>query len=128
MLEFVNRSQTSLSRKIYEQTEFVDPRRYEFLSRYSRTRRIDDTVNGVRYHETYNVKNIPTTNSDRYVTVDRHNENRIDVISFEMYGSSLYWWVIALANNIVDPFIIPLGSILRIPQISSLYSEGSVLE
>lgn len=40
-----------------------------------------------------------------YVVVPTECENRIDLFSYQQYGSSRYWWLIALANAdlIKDP-------------------------
>lgn len=40
-----------------------------------------------------------------YVVVPTECENRIDLFSYQQYGSSRYWWIIALANAdlIKDP-------------------------
>lgn len=40
---------------------------------------------------------------------------RLDAISYRYYGDEDYWWIIALANRISDPFVIPAGRRLRIP-------------
>lgn len=112
---------------IYETPEYIDPREFQYLSRYSRTRRILDKNLGVAYHETYHRKNIPETNDDKFITVTNNNENRLDIIANEQYQYSLYWWVIAMANDIIDPFNVPAGTVLRIPPLSSLYSTGGVL-
>jgi len=91
------------------------------------TERIEDNINGVEYHETYDKKDIPLSNADIYVTVDLKTKDRLDIISTNVYGYSLYWWVIAMANNIIDPFDIPIGTVLRVPQLASIYMSRSVL-
>jgi len=40
---------------------------------------------------------------------------RFDVLASRYYGDSEYWWVIALANRIADPFSLRAGHKLRIP-------------
>ncbi len=40
---------------------------------------------------------------------------RLDTIAHRYYGDSDYWWVIALANRIQDPFSLTVGQRLRIP-------------
>lgn len=41
---------------------------------------------------------------------------RLDVLAHRYLGDSDYWWVIALANRIRDPFSIRVGDRIRIPQ------------
>jgi nucleoid-associated protein YgaU len=40
---------------------------------------------------------------------------RLDSLAYQYYGDSEYWWVIALANRIMDPFALTPGTRLRIP-------------
>ena len=40
---------------------------------------------------------------------------RLDVIAHKYYGDEDYWWIIALANRIMDPFTLEVGRRLRIP-------------
>ena len=40
---------------------------------------------------------------------------RLDTLAFKYFGDEEYWWVIALANRILDPFSITVGTRLRIP-------------
>lgn len=41
--------------------------------------------------------------------------DRLEIIAHKYYGDEEYWWVIALANRIIDPFAIPVGTTLHIP-------------
>lgn len=107
--------------------DYLTPREYRSVSRYSRYRRIKDDEENTIFLESINQDTIEENGSDTYITVDSTNENRLDIIAFNNYGFSTYWWVIALANEIIDPFDIPLGTTLRIPPLSSLYLDGGVL-
>jgi nucleoid-associated protein YgaU len=40
---------------------------------------------------------------------------RLDVLAHRYYGDEDYWWIIALANRISDPFMMAAGTKLRIP-------------
>ncbi len=40
---------------------------------------------------------------------------RLDIIAHRYYGDEDYWWVIALSNRIMDPFMLVVGTKLRIP-------------
>lgn len=113
-------------RKEYTGLKYADPEDYNYVSRYSLTRRIFDK-NNIEYHETYNMKEIPERSEDNYFRIDNTTINRLDLVSYRVYGFSIYWWVIAMANDMIDPFNVPLDTVLRIPPISSLYITGSVL-
>ncbi len=117
----------SAIRPRYYFPNYLDPRQYKYVSRYMKYRRIKDTDENSIFLETINQDTIENNDSDLYITVDNINMNRLDIISYNYYGYSTYWWVIALANNIIDPFDIPLGTVLRIPPLSSLYSNGGIL-
>jgi nucleoid-associated protein YgaU len=40
---------------------------------------------------------------------------RLEIIAHRYYGDEEYWWIIALANRIMDPFSLTAGARLRIP-------------
>jgi nucleoid-associated protein YgaU len=41
--------------------------------------------------------------------------DRLDTLAHRYYGDSDYWWVIAVANRIQDPFSLRPGTRLRVP-------------
>lgn len=109
----------------YELPNYLTPEYYNYTSRYSKIRRIQDDETGEIFHETYNNYSIPEKSSDTYFTVDTAVENRLDIISMRYYKSPIMWWVIAIANNIIDPFSeIPIGTVLRIPELTSVYATN----
>ena len=99
--------------------------KYLRLSRYSPYRIILDN-NKKKYYETQNNTRIEESDKDRYHEVTYKND-RLDKISYEYYGDASYWWIIAKANNIIDPFDLTLGTMLRIPNINSVYSSKGVV-
>lgn len=40
---------------------------------------------------------------------------RLDHLAHRYYGDSDYWWIIAVANRITDPFTLVPGTRLRVP-------------
>ena len=45
--------------------------------------------------------------------------NRPDSIAHKVYGNSKYWWIIALRNNITEPFVeFYKGRSLKIPELN----------
>lgn len=40
---------------------------------------------------------------------------RLDLLAFKYYGDPEYWWIIAMANRIQDPFSLTVGQRLRVP-------------
>lgn len=93
------------------------------LCRYSK---LDRLINedGIAYIETPDKFKIVETNNDRYFLVDKGYENRLDLISHEMYGTSMLWWAIANMNNIENPLDVKAGLVLRIPTVRSINDSG----
>jgi nucleoid-associated protein YgaU len=98
-------------------------------SRYKRVEEISvsPSLPGVFYLDLPGYPAIEKSSSDQYYTVTSETENRLDKISYSFYRTIELWWVIAHANNIINPFVVPVGTTLRIPQIGNLYSVGGIL-
>ena len=112
----------------FEPLEYLPPIIYKNASRYKNLRTLRDTETGKVHHESWSQQAIPISSSDdEYITVTLETENRLDILAYNYYGSPRYWWVIALANYIIDPFDVPAGITLRIPPMLSLYKSGGVL-
>lgn len=114
-------------REQYSFVEYDDPRVYRYPSRYAPYRQIIDSDGNQKYLETFNKTEIDSSDQDDYYTVDIRTENRLDMIATEKYGFPTYWWVIAHANNLIDPFDVPYGTVLRIPPLKSLYTSTGVM-
>lgn len=100
---------------------------YRNNCRYKNLRTIQDPDTGKIYHESWSQKFIDKSADDQYFTVSKAEEGRLDIIATSFYGTPNYWWVIALANYIIDPFDVEAGTTLRIPPITALYNSGGVL-
>lgn len=62
--------------------------------------------------------------TDEYFRVELREVFRLDLVSFAAYGTPDYWWVIALANDIRNPFTRPIyNEILRVPSINRIQSQ-----
>lgn len=69
-------------------------------------------------------KNYQATNEDTIFTIPIQYQYRIDLISYNFYGTSLWDWVIEDANNIKDPIKdIIAGKKIIIPSISKIYAS-----
>lgn len=57
-----------------------------------------------------------------YYLTDGHDVARPDLISFENYGTVIYWWVVLLVNGIDNPFTgIEPGMKLKIPSLLDIH-------
>lgn len=55
--------------------------------------------------------------------VPQYCESRLDIISFIHYSVVDLWWLIAMANDIIDPHTeVKTGMILKIPSVQEYYS------
>lgn len=114
-------------REVFTQRPYLPPRLYPNESRYTNIRRLQDEDTKNIYDENWVQKFIDESSDDVYFVVTQREENRLDIIANDYYGTARYWWVIALANSIIDPFILDIGTKLRIPPLLSLYNTGGVL-
>jgi hypothetical protein len=46
-----------------------------------------------------------------------------DILAFKYYGNSKYWWVIAEANEAVNPFELEPGTSIVIPNLSNFQAN-----
>ena len=61
--------------------------------------------------------------SDRYYQVDQSQQGRLDVISYNLYGTAELYWFIANYNNITNVMFRPLaGEVLRAPTLDRIIS------
>lgn len=98
---------------------YAKPRVYKHVSRYGIYRQIIDDESNT-YTETTNPTPVAMSDDDIYHEVQNSEENRLDIISNKYYNSPQFWWVIAMANDFVDPFYVKPGTLVRIPKFSSL--------
>ncbi len=70
-----------------------------------------------------NVPSIFFSEQDNYHLVTIMDNLRLDLIAYKFYLEVDYWWVIALANDLLDPFNLEVGKILRIPAESLVVNE-----
>ena len=109
-------------RKQYKDKEFLSPAVYSVMSRYETVSTLKEL--GKQYHVTNRKRFITKSNYDIYYKVTNMTENRLDLISLIHYNSPLYWWVIAEANVIFDPFTeVYVGRNLRIPQLNEAVTK-----
>lgn len=66
--------------------------------------------------------NLPYT--ETYVR--KSEENRPALVAQRVYNNPNYWWVICQYNGILDPKILPNGTLLRIPNLTKAPREGIV--
>lgn len=95
----------------------------ESISRYKMYRVINNDDDNSIYLETFNQVKSTWENEqgNTYHIVTKDEENRLDIIANKFYNNPSYGWIIALVNQIIDPFVIPADTVLIIPSMSSLF-------
>ena len=90
-------------------------------SRYKKLKRILED-NDEQYIESYEIVDIGKNPDDAYHIISLADVNRLDLVSQQYYSTPFLWWVIAEASGISDPFDVPLGTVLRVPQLNKLFT------
>lgn len=66
---------------------------------------------------------VPKRDDDRVIVVEARHSQRPDKLSFDLYGTPVYWWVFAVRNpNLLrDPiFDLKAGLSIVVPSIDNL--------
>jgi hypothetical protein len=88
--------------KFYEEALVFDKKEYDFL--------------------VTNITNFKMTYPPLYYRVNTTDLMRPDMISFNVYGTVKYWWLLMFVNGIFDPFNdLSAGQRLTIPNILDIY-------
>jgi hypothetical protein len=91
----------------------------DYRSRY-RFCRLHVTDKGAYYWGTRPPVKIPASGNDIFHRVTQAEERRIDLIAHKYYGDVRLWWIIAEANNIINPISLQTGRVLRIPSMDTI--------
>lgn len=82
--------------------------------RYQNIKAIKNSQAGSQYYVNNIYPDIPYTEGDNYVITVLGD--RLDLLAFDFYGDTSYWWVIASANALSgDSLYLEPGSQIRIP-------------
>lgn len=84
------------------------------MARYTYAETLTQKETKKRYFGSVIYPKIPFSDEDFYIIASA--TDRLDLLSNKYYGDSVYWWVIAVANNINDGTLyIEEGRQIRIP-------------
>lgn len=93
---------------------------YSSTSPYSQTRQSSKKV---EYLDFWNAPFLPSNITDKLYQVEHKYINRPDLLSFDFYNTTAYWWVFAIRNPdvIKDPiFDLKEGITIFLPDKQSL--------
>jgi len=74
--------------------------------------------NNKKYFSTNILPNFPNSEDDTYIIT--YKGMRLDIVSYNYYGDSTMWWIIASINNNYDSIYIKEEKQLRIPSLESI--------
>ena len=84
------------------------------MARYTYSETLTTKETKRRYLESVIYPKIPLSDEDLYIIAS--STDRLDLLANQYYGNPIYWWVIAVANNINDGTLyIEEGKQIRIP-------------
>jgi hypothetical protein len=72
-----------------------------------------DAVKGELFYGPRPPVDLPPASDDAYY-VTREGD-RLSKIAFDAWGAPQLWWLVADLNDLVDPFLVPVGTRLRLP-------------
>lgn len=114
----------------YEGIEYSTCKDFDHISRYRRLRQIVhylETPDRFTTLELQNGYDYSGMEFDYYV-VGEDRENRLDLVSYDYYGTPSYAWAIAYVNGIEDGYSVMSGRTLKMPKVvTELFKNGSVL-
>ena len=114
----------------YNGIEYSTCKDFEHISRYKRLRQVVHYLDDNKRFTTLEIQNSYSYKGVEveYYTVPVDRENRLDLISFDYYGTSTYAWVISYINGLPDAYTVHEGQLLLIPvNISSLFGTNKIL-
>ena len=86
--------------------------------------------NGVFFWDHIDLPDIPFSTDDTYVTLTADQAQRIDLVAYDYYGDTRYFWIILQANDVDLPNQFLEGQVIRIPSkdtIDQLLSQNQAV-
>lgn len=105
----------------------IDPSKYP-TCRYRNHMRYREN-DSTELPESYDSPTFENKTDDVYYRVESGHANKLDLVasSDDHYSNEELWWVIAEANDIIDPLDVPVGTVLKVPSIKTIYGRRGVL-
>jgi len=108
----------------FEEKEMPDKVRRQYYDRMRTAVFVHDPENREPDFAVCEKWSVPRTEMDQFYEV-KMGLQRLDLISHRYYGTPFLYWLIALANDIQEPWEeLPIGTLLRIPNLEHLHAIG----
>ena len=66
------------------------------------------------------------SNPDNTVVITGRLVDRLDLVSLQYYGTPKYWWILANYNGFENPFLLPYGTVIKVPTFTTLLMNDLV--
>ena len=64
---------------------------------------------------------------DQYYFIEAGKRLRPDLISYELYGTPIFYWIILSDNNLVSPLQVKANLTLRVPELSNVVNNNKII-
>lgn len=95
---------TEYTEKSFDELTGVDKNKFSFLRLFNTLLDEDRETKFLNIFRSYIIDENSLRNISFYESYEVSNGEYWDNVSFNLYGTPYLWWVIALLNNIVNPF------------------------
>lgn len=65
--------------------------------------------------------------TDQYYFVPAGKKTRPDLLSYELYGTPIFYWVILADNNLVSPLQMRTNLTLRVPGLANIVNNKKII-
>lgn len=98
------------------------------LSRY-RNKRVLTLFDQTTFYEFIRKSMLYTEKApaDQYYFIDSGKRLRPDLLSYELYGTPIFYWVILSDNNLVSPLQVKTNLTLRVPELSNIVNNSKII-
>jgi hypothetical protein len=98
------------------------------LSRY-RNKRIITLFDNTTFIEFIRKSMIytPVAAEDQYYFTPAGKKNRPDLLSYELYGTPIFYWIILSDNNLVSPLQMSANLTLRVPSLPNIVNDSKII-
>lgn len=65
--------------------------------------------------------------NDQYYFIEAGKKFRPDLISYELYGTPIFYWIILSDNDLVSSLQVKTNLTLRVPELSSVVNNSKII-
>lgn len=69
----------------------------------------------------------PIAADDQYYFTPAAKKTRPDLLSYELYGTPIFYWVILSDNNLVSPLQMRTNLTLRVPNLAAIVNNSQII-